>query len=392
MQLCTPASPATNIPVIDLHGAVSVDAGRRKPIATAMHHACRDIGFFYISGHGVPPDLIQAQFKVTKAFFELPPSDKQWWSKRNSRSEAGHDGIGAAVLDSQDGSQERPPGDLQEGFYIGSELPHDHPHVVRKLRGFGHNHWPSTPVEFRVQSLAYHAAMRELGNRILSLLAESLELAPDWFQQSFTNSMFALRMLRYPSQPTIENNRLGASAHTDWSALTILAQDDVGGLEVRNVAGQWIKAPPKADTFVINLGDLMVQWTNGIYSFIPAASEKATGNPAVTGRVLTTLIKGGELIARNVAEFQEATSRYVAGATSLDAIRAAWPDDEYRIKLRPAGAEPHGQARPVVAYQGPGERRRTHYRAVPKMDCRRTLAGAGRGARHDRALKPTPPQ
>jgi len=383
MQLCTPASPATNIPVIDLHGAVSVDAGRRKPVATATHHACRDIGFFYISGHGVPPDLIQAQFKVAKAFFELPPSDQQRWSKRNSRSEAGYGGIGAAVLDSQNGSQERPPGELQEGCYIGSELPHDHPHVVRKLRGFGHNQWPLTPVEYRVQSLAYHAAMRELGNRILSLLAESLKLSPDWFQQSFTNSTAALQMPRYPPRPTVEDNQLGASALTDWSALAILAQDDVRGLEVRNVAGHWIKAPPKADTFVINLGDLMVWWTNGIYSFIPAPSEKATGNPAVLRRVLTKLIKGGELIARNVAESREATSRYVAGALSLDAIRAGWPDYEYRIKLRPADAQPHGQARQVVAHQGPGKRRRTHLsrctaNGLPSNACGRWTRRASR--------------
>jgi len=114
--------------------------------------------------------------------------------------------------------------------------------------------------------LAYQAAVRSLGDRVLAMLALSLELPEDYFVPFYDMPGTTLRLLRYPPHPQAAlANQLGAGAHTDWGGVTMLAQDDLGGLEVRNVADEWIQAVPIPGTFVINLGDLMQRWTNGLY-------------------------------------------------------------------------------------------------------------------------------
>jgi len=115
--------------------------------------------------------------------------------------------------------------------------------------------------------LAYQAALRRLGDRVLAMLARSLELPEDFFVQFLRHAptrrsaFCGMRRIRC----TPGRTSLGAGAHTDWGAVTLLAQDELGGLEVRNVEGDWIRAAPIAGTFVVNLGDLMQRWTNGLY-------------------------------------------------------------------------------------------------------------------------------
>ena len=114
--------------------------------------------------------------------------------------------------------------------------------------------------------LSYQAAMRKLGDRVLSLLAASLDLPENQFAPYYDIPMPNVRLLKYPPQPhDAQFNQIGAGAHTDWGGITLLAQDNLGGLEVVNVAEEWLEATPIADTFVVNLGDLMARWTNGLY-------------------------------------------------------------------------------------------------------------------------------
>jgi isopenicillin N synthase-like dioxygenase len=174
---------------------------------------------------------------------------------------------GGQILDSQDAKAELAPPDLNESYYCGMELPADHPYALQRRRSFGHNQWPSSLPEFREQMLSWQSEMRKLGDRLLALLALSLELPENWFRAYFDMPTMSLRLLKYPPHaPTAGANQLGAGAHTDWGGITLLMQDNVGGLEVRNANGDWIEAPPMPGTFVINLGDLMARWTNGIYN------------------------------------------------------------------------------------------------------------------------------
>ena len=261
----TPPRAATAIPVIDLAGSFSSRREERKEVAWEIHKACRETGFFYVAGHRVPQALIEAQFECARWLFALPLEQKMAIHMKNSPSTAGYEPIGGQILDSQDAASEKAPPDLKESFYCAMELPADHPWARKKIRGFGHNQWP--PVSgLREQTLAYQAAVRELGDRVLALIALSLELPEDFFVPFYDMPGTTLRLLRYPPHPKAAlANQLGAGAHTDWGGITLLVQDDLGGLEVRNTADEWIQATPLPGSFVVNLGDLMQRWTNGIY-------------------------------------------------------------------------------------------------------------------------------
>ncbi len=119
---------------------------------------------------------------------------------------------------------------------------------------------------FREALDAYYFPMLDLGRHLMRLLALSLGEPEDCFDAAFRAPSASLRLLRYPPQPAdAESNQLGAGAHTDWGAITLLAQDDCGGLEVENARGEWLRAVPVPDTFVVNLGDMIARWTNGAY-------------------------------------------------------------------------------------------------------------------------------
>ncbi len=265
MIIYTPPKPATSIPVIDISGALTRDDDARAAAAQAIHRACRETGFFYIAGHGVPADLVAAQFAAARAFFDMPLDDKLAIHMKKSPTTAGYEPVGGQILDSQDATAEKAPPDLKESYYCGLDLPDDHPWAMKKQRGLGHNQWPDLP-GFRAQTMAYYSAMRALGDEVLSLIALSLELPEDWFRPHFDWPGATMRFIKYPPQPAnAAYNQIGAGAHTDWGGVTILAQDDAGGLEVRNIAGEWLEATPIPGTFVINLGDLMARWTNRVY-------------------------------------------------------------------------------------------------------------------------------
>jgi isopenicillin N synthase-like dioxygenase len=246
------------LPVIDL--AAASDAA-----ADLVGRACSDTGFFYVASHGVPAELIAAQFDWTRRFFALPMAAKLALHMKGSSSFAGYEPLAGQTLD----ATAKP--DLKEGYYYSADLPADDPYVRAGIRGYGANQWPSSAadfdgVAFRAQLLAYHTALRQLGDRLLGLLAVSLELPPDFFVPMYRRPNALVRLLHYPPQPAAGDARqIGAGAHTDWGGLTLLAQDDTGGLEVQTAAGDWIAAPPLPGTFVVNLGDMVQRWTNDRY-------------------------------------------------------------------------------------------------------------------------------
>jgi isopenicillin N synthase-like dioxygenase len=266
MIVYTPPHPARNIPVIDFAGGARPDARERERVAWEIHKACRDTGFFDVANHVVAEDLVAAQFAWTCRFFDLPAEEKMAIHMQRSATSAGYEPVGEQTLDSQDPDEEKAPPDLKESFYCGTELADDHPLARARHRSFGHNQWPASLPGFRDQMLAYRAAMCRLGDEVLALLALSLDLPENHFRPYYEPPGTTLRILRYPPQPaSARANQLGAGAHTDWGGITLLAQDDLGGLEVRNAGDEWIKAKPVAGTFVVNLGDLMQRWTNGLY-------------------------------------------------------------------------------------------------------------------------------
>ncbi len=244
------------IPVIDM-------ADEPAQVVRRIGGACRDTGFFYVANHGVPEALIAQAFAEAKRFFALPSKQKAEIAIEKSASHRGWFSIGGENLDPAKQGQ---AGDLKEGIKIGRDLSPEHPLVRAATPLHGPNQWPDLPGWHAVMQ-EYYGAMEALGRRLMQAFASALGLEPNYFDRWLTTPMTTLGPLRYPPQRgRISEARLGAGAHTDYGCLTILAQDNAGGLQIRDRAGRWVEAPPLPGTFVVNIGDMMERWTNGVFT------------------------------------------------------------------------------------------------------------------------------
>jgi len=248
------------IPVIDLANALKPGDPALAAVAQQMRTAAMATGFFYVKNHGVSTELIDQQFELTRQLMGLPLATRQALSIQHSKTMRGFEALGAQTLD------ETAQPDLKESFYCGMVYPPDHPYVLAGYQSYGGNQWPAELPQAAALCEAYIQAMLGLSRRLMQLLALSLDLPEEYFDATSHSPMVTLRMLRYPPHPADADDRtFGAGAHTDWGALTLLAQDAHGGLEVALPDGSWLAAPPIPGTFIVNLGDMMPRWTNGRY-------------------------------------------------------------------------------------------------------------------------------
>jgi isopenicillin N synthase-like dioxygenase len=256
----SPPQPVDVLPIIDVGSAGSGDTTAKLRTAAAIRRACLDTGFFYISNHGIDASLVESQFDWSKKFFDLPAAEKNRLAQANSHAKRGYEQAGTQALD--DGSAP----DLKESFRCGLDVGLNHPFAQQRLPTYGPSQWPENLPGFREQMERYAVAVGALGDRVLSLIALSLELDEQFFAGFYGSPMATVRLLKYPPQPAdSRGNLLGAGAHTDWGGITILAQDAIGGLEVCNVDGVWVAATPVEDTFVVNLGEMIARWSNERY-------------------------------------------------------------------------------------------------------------------------------
>ena len=252
------------IPVIDLQGALTPGGPRAAEVAAQFREAAMASGFFYAANHGVAADLVARQFDVTRRLMALPIERREALSVHHSPIMRGFEGLGAQTLD----ATMKP--DLKESFYCGMDWPDDHPYVKAGYQTYGPSQWPEELPDVRPQCQAYITAMNALSLRLMQLMALSLGLPEDYFDAACKDPMVTLRMIRYPAHPEGADDRtFGAGAHTDWGAVTVLAQDAHGGLDVQQPDGSWVAAVPMEGTFVVNLGDMIPRWTNGLYHSNP---------------------------------------------------------------------------------------------------------------------------
>jgi isopenicillin N synthase-like dioxygenase len=254
----------TGIPVLDLSDALAAGGARDAEVARQLRAAAMSSGFFYVRHHGIAAELVRAQFDMARHLMAAPAETRKALSLRNSPTLRGYEGIGEQTLD----ALARP--DVKESFCCGAAYPDDHPYVRAGYQSYGHNQWPPQLPDAPKQCETYIQAMRTLAQRLMQLMALSLDLHESYFDHTIANPMLTLRINRYPAHPVDADDRtFGAGAHTDWGALTILAQETYGGLEVSMPDGSWVAAPPMPGAFVVNLGDMIPRWTNGLYHSNP---------------------------------------------------------------------------------------------------------------------------
>ena len=239
------------IPVIDLA------AGTPATQAAAIDAALREHGFYAVLNHGVPPAVTAAVFEAGHRFFALAEADKRRWHVDQldlaSGLKRGFDPIGWQALDPA-----MPP-DLKESFYLGTE-------------NMGANQWPDEDLVpgFRQACSAYASAMLATTRRLMGLYEVALGLPAGHFDTFMRDPICTTRLLHYPPQPAqAAPGQIGCGAHTDWGAITLLAQDDAGGLQVQRADGSWFGVTPMPGALVVNAGDMLPRWTNGRWRSAP---------------------------------------------------------------------------------------------------------------------------
>jgi isopenicillin N synthase-like dioxygenase len=260
--------------VIDIAPLVD-GSGDRAGVGEALDAACREVGVFYVVGHGVDPVLQACLDELSRQFFALPDGEKtEIAMARAGRAWRGWFPVGAELTSGV--------ADLKEGIYFGTELPADDPRVLAARPLHGANLFPSRPPELRQAVLGYLDELTRVGQALLAGIANGLGLDDRWFASHLTaDPLILFRIFHYPPDDTDAGagpgtERWGVGEHTDYGLLTILGQDGNSGLQVRTASG-WRDVPPLAGSFVCNLGDMLERLTGGRYRSTPHRVRNAGG-------------------------------------------------------------------------------------------------------------------
>jgi isopenicillin N synthase-like dioxygenase len=253
----------SHIPIIDISPLV-LATGDRYAVAAQIGQACHDCGFFYIVGHGLDEGLQQRLEQLSRQFFAQQLETKMEISMAlGGRAWRGYFPVGGELTSGKP--------DIKEGIYFGAELGDEHPLVKADTPMHGSNLFPSNIPLFRETVLDYMAAMTQLGHTLMAGIALSLGLEESYFADRYTSDPLILfRIFNYPPDPSSPDTQQswGVGEHTDYGLLTILKQDDSGGLEVKSKS-RWIAAPPVPGSFVCNIGDMLDRMTGGQYRSTP---------------------------------------------------------------------------------------------------------------------------
>ncbi|MEH2401610.1 isopenicillin N synthase family dioxygenase [Nostoc sp.] len=226
------------IPVIDLTAFTNGDTITRQTVIKQIYQACHEIGFMYLQNSGISKDLIRQVFTYSKYFFNLPLEVKQKQAWSDEFSNTGYVGLERERLDPNK------PGDLKEAFNVNKQA----------------------AVDIDASIVAFYDSCTELANTVLQAFGLALELPEDFLIIRHNQQNHTLRSLHYPPlQTPPKSGQVRAGEHSDYGSITLLFQDDVGGLEVQTAFGEWIAAPVIPDTVVVNTGDLIQRWTNHVF-------------------------------------------------------------------------------------------------------------------------------
>lgn len=255
-----------HIPIVDIAGLLGGNEAAKRAVAAEIAKAASEVGFLYVTGHGIAPEMIDRLCAQAAAFFALPVEAKQQYYIGKSRAHRGYVPVGEENFYSGDIARV----DKKEAFDLSIEVADDDPDFKRGYRFLGPNQWPVEVPGFKDDVYGYYDVAMALGAKLFGGFALALGLDENYFDALITKPPSQLRMVHYPEGFSrfmgeggkTQKSEWGISPHTDYECFTIL-HTTAPGLEVLNSAGEWIDAPPIPGAFVINIGDMLEVLTNG---------------------------------------------------------------------------------------------------------------------------------
>jgi isopenicillin N synthase-like dioxygenase len=277
----------TTLPTLDL-SLLDGTPVQRQGFLDALRHAARDVGFFYLTGHGIDTELLKQVQDNARQFFALPDSEKAAVGMINSPHFRGYNRAASEITRGQP--------DLREQFDLGAErdvLPLDQ-HSPYWARLQGPNQWPAALPALKPLLLDWQHSMTRMSLRLLRAFAEALSLPQEAFDQLYGDKPNEhIKLMRYPGQAPDASHQ-GVGAHKDSGFLSFLLQDRQAGLQVEIEEGRWIDALPRDNTLVVNIGELLELATNG---YLRATVHRVVSPPEGSERLSIAFFLGAQLDA-----------------------------------------------------------------------------------------------
>jgi isopenicillin N synthase-like dioxygenase len=275
-----------SIPLLDLSRFEAGESSRARFLAE-LRTAAREVGFFYLTGHGVAPELLRELMAGSRRFFALPESEKLTIEMVRSPHFRGYNRVAWELT--------RGAPDWREQIDIGAERPAlsrtaDLPPWARLQ---GPNQWPAALPELRPVVLRWQSAAMDVLDRLLRAFAAALGQPEDVLEPLYRHDPhYLIKLIRYPGRDTTDSGQ-GVGVHKDAELLTLLLQDDIGGLQVETARG-WLDVTPRPGTFVVNIGELLELASDG---YLKATLHRVVAPPAGTERISAAFFLGARLDA-----------------------------------------------------------------------------------------------
>lgn len=253
----------TELPIVDMAGVREGNPSSIARAAREIHAAFTTVGFLYIANHGLPDAIVRDAVREAQGFFHQPVEKKR--EVAINKRHRGFNALGDALM------YEATKPDYKEFYTMGLELGEDDPDVVAGEPLRGPNNWPANRPGLRTAMTAYYEAIGLCGADLLACVAVSLGLDRGFFADKYRKRLQRTQVIYYPLHPDgAASDQFGLAPHTDFGCITLLWQDDNGGLEVMERQSKtWIAARPIPGTLVVNSGDLLARWTNDRYASTP---------------------------------------------------------------------------------------------------------------------------
>ena len=250
----------TEIPILDL--STLINGGDTKKLAQEFRHAYGTIGFSYVINHGIEQSLIDSVFDVSKKFHDQGLEKKMCF--QIDKTHRGYIPINTSTDVNTDLAKVTKPNQSASYMIMKEDIS-----INQEIYLSGPNRWPDV-LGFKDVCESYVSAMSELGRKLMGLALQSIGVEDSSLLKSFEDPTTWLRLLHYPPQPQgAKKDLYGSAPHKDFGCLTLLTQDDVGGLQVMTPAGNWVDAPRIPGSFVVNVGDMLRRLSNGILLSTP---------------------------------------------------------------------------------------------------------------------------